>query len=254
MIISHSMRFIFIKNAKVGGTSFEIRTSPFLSDLDVITPFGIAPEDEFDEAKRLDHSGGRGPQNFRKTLRHWGVDDYRRRLKGKQPWPLFYHHMSAEACREVLGAKLFDSYCKIAIVRDPFDMAISAYYWEQQSERGFVSKSSFEDWLLKNAYRLTDNWAKILVGGKVCLDIAVPYEHPSGALEEFRKRVGLPEAFISNPPKLRAKAGIRPKAATVDFMFSGFREGIVAVQDACAEQIAHFEHKIPGEVQKFKRS
>lgn len=246
MIVSHKHKFIFIKNGKVGGTSFETRLSPFLGNQDVVTPFGVAAEDQLDEQDRLKHSGGIGPQNYEKPLLRWQLTDISRYLRGKKPLPLFYNHMSASECRSVLGEQIFDSYLKIGIIREPFDTSISLYFWSQPSERGPISKEGFEEWLLNNAFRLKDNWDKILINGEVCLDIAVPFENPVSELKNFKKRVGLPSAFLSNPPKRRAKSGFRPRWATVDFMFADFPEGVVAIQKSCVEQIDFFKHTVPG--------
>ena len=40
MIISHSKKFIFIKNVKTAGTSIEYCISKYLKNNDIFTPFG----------------------------------------------------------------------------------------------------------------------------------------------------------------------------------------------------------------------
>ena len=247
MIVSHKNRFIFIKGGKVGGTSFEIRLTPHCGDDDVVTPFGVVAEDARDEQARSELSGGRGPQNYLPKIWSYGLQDFRRFFQGKTPRHKYWNHMSAEAIRRNLNPAIWDSYTKVGIFRDPFDTAVSLYFWSQESERGPVSKFGFQTWLMANAHRLNDNWNMALVNGKMCLDVVIDFENPTLGLSMLVEKTGLPASFLTEEIPYKAKSGHRPKWATVEHLFSEFPEGIEAVSYHCADQIESLKHSVPGQ-------
>ena len=114
MIICHPQKLIFFKTKKTGGTSFEIALSKFCGPDCVITP--IAPADEAVRSEQ----GVRGAQNHEATV--WP--------DGSKSDAVFFNHMSAVDARAKIPDDIWNSYRKITIVRDPFDAAVSRYYWE----------------------------------------------------------------------------------------------------------------------------
>jgi hypothetical protein len=246
MIISHQCGFIFIKGGKVGGTSFEIRLTPHCGEDDVITPFGVVEEDARDEQARSELAGGRGAQNYLPKIWNWGLEDFRRVLQGKNPRPKYWNHMPAEDIRRNLNPSIWSSYTKVGILRDPFDTAVSLYFWSQESERGPISKVGFQTWLLANAHRLNHNWNMMLVDGQMCLDVVINYENPTPGLSILVAKTGLSASFLAEQQSYRAKSGHRPKWATVEYLFSEFPEGFEAVSFHCAEQIEFLKQEMPG--------
>jgi hypothetical protein len=93
MIISHKLRFIFVKTAKTAGTSIEIFLSKLCGSLDVVTPIipSISP-----------HT----PRNYRG----------------------FHNHVSANAIRNQLEPNLWNSYLKFCVERNPWDKTISHFH------------------------------------------------------------------------------------------------------------------------------
>lgn len=96
MIISHSLKFIFVKTRKTASTSMELALACMCSDEDVITTLGV-DEDEL----RLEYAG-RKPQNYffpysKYTVKEWG----RLCLKGKRA--PFLPHMPAKDVRRIVG-------------------------------------------------------------------------------------------------------------------------------------------------------
>lgn len=247
MILSHKNRFIFIKGGKVGGTSFEIRLTPYCGNKDVITPFGVVAEDARDEQARAEVSDGRGPQNYLPRIWNWSREDFLRFFRGKPPRPKYWNHISAEDIRQNVSPGIWNSYTKVGILRDPFDTAISLYFWSQESERGPVTIVGFRSWLMDNAHRLNDNWKKYLVAGEMCLDVVINYEDPRLGIAAMVEKTGLPASFSASELTYRAKSGHRPTWATVGHMFSGFPAGIELVRYHCADQIDLLNHSVPVE-------
>lgn len=110
MIISHRHRFVYVKTRKTASTSIEIAMSKFCGPEDVITPI-VATDEQV--RTRL---GYRGPQNYLVE----SVSGARVEL---------VNHAPALLARRILGES-WQQYFFFTIERNPFDRAISQYYWE----------------------------------------------------------------------------------------------------------------------------
>ncbi len=237
MILSHSHKFIAFKTRKTGGTSFEIALSGYMAANDVITP--IAPDDEAIRASL----GFTGPQNH--TLAG-GVGPL---AVGK-----FYNHMGAEELRSMVSAPIFDGYAKVAIVRNPFDYAVSWYFWER-SRIAETSREDFRRWLVSQFQRrpeieadyrqrrrpnpgiFSSNRMITHIGGACVIDIMLRYEHFQEDATRFAAAVGLPTSLADVYRGIRAKGSYRPAAATALSMFEGFVEGENMIRTSFAEDI-----------------
>ncbi|MCW1929834.1 MAG: sulfotransferase family protein [Candidatus Kerfeldbacteria bacterium] len=104
MIISHSRKFIFIKPRKVAGTSVEVALAQYCGEEDIITENVLL--NEIDET----------------TAR-----DFRRNDTG------FFNHMRSKRIKKQVGEKIWNSYYKISIVRNPWDMLVSRYFWNKKN-------------------------------------------------------------------------------------------------------------------------
>ncbi|MDZ7736211.1 MAG: hypothetical protein U5P41_09010 [Gammaproteobacteria bacterium] len=61
----------------------------------------------------------------------------------------YWNHISAKKAKEIIGDKNWNAYTKISILRNPFDYAISSYFWGVRTpeER---EETCFESWLLSH--------------------------------------------------------------------------------------------------------
>lgn len=122
MIISHKNKFIFVKTRKTAGTSLEIALSRICGHNDIITPT-YQPDEEL----RI-KCGGQPPQNTiipfsQYTKKDWYLFvRYRHRA-------CFHEHMPAVEIIKRIGLQTWNDYYTFTIERDPFDKAISLYYW-----------------------------------------------------------------------------------------------------------------------------
>jgi len=106
MIINYVKKIIFIKTKKTASTSIEISLSEFCADRCIITP--ITPRDE-ETRKTL---GVKGAQNY--IIK----DD-----RSGRPISI-YNHIPTAKIRRLFPGEWRD-FLKIAVVRNPFDVAIS---------------------------------------------------------------------------------------------------------------------------------
>jgi hypothetical protein len=202
MIISHKKNIIFIKPKKVAGTSLEIALSRHCGSNDVITP--ISPEDE----------------RFRKQYANISAQNYQG----------FYNHISVQEVLRLIPQGMWNSYLKFSIVRNPFEVAVSKYFYRLGSH----PKISFFDWMSKNVNQIS-NEDILALNGNRCLDLYLRYEE----LPENLTSSGL--SFLKNDfIKVRAKGGIRPKSASVRSIFLGNKHLIKLIEDHCAFEIREF--------------
>ncbi|MCT0223902.1 sulfotransferase family 2 domain-containing protein [Synechococcus sp. CS-1328] len=152
MIISHSNRFIFLANRKTASTSIGIAFSSCCSQKDVIAPLGR------DEKIRRE-LGYPCPRNYipwQSLPAHIGLR-LRRKLAGKpierDLKKISYHtHITAAQVLEYLPRRHWDSCFRFCFVRNPWDRAISHYFWTTRSQPEPISLDQFiEGKQLRNA-------------------------------------------------------------------------------------------------------
>jgi len=103
MIISHSHKFIFTKPRKVAGTSIEVALSQFCGPDDIIT------SNVSSEAIDAD-----------------SYTDYARNDSG------YFNHMRPSRIRAKIGKAVWNNYFVFTIVRNPWDMLVSRYFWNKK--------------------------------------------------------------------------------------------------------------------------
>jgi hypothetical protein len=197
VIVSHRHKFVFMKTRKTAGTSVEIALSRMCGPEDIITP--NLPEDE----QLRQELGGLGPQHHHRPLRLytpkaiavWAV-------KGRRP--ILYDHMPAKKVRSVIGREAWDSYYKFAVERNPWDAAVSYYYFRL---RHLDAKPTISEWLRSGDLDiLKRNYRNIYtIDGKIAVDKVCRYDRLEEDLAEVWAEVALPEP-LDLP---RAKSGFR---------------------------------------------
>ena len=222
MIINHEKRIIFIKTKKTAGTSFEIALSKFCGKDCIITP--ITPSDE-NLRKQM---GFRGAQNYQNYF--WPEE-------GAKTNGTFFNHIPASLIKSVIPERVWHEYTKVTIVRNPFDSAISRYFWEGGENTGLT----YSDYLKTYPQHLLENSKIAPLSGDAKCDVYLQYEK----IEEDLKRTGLMflwKTFNS----IRVKADKRPKqGASVQEIYKKYPESLDVVRELCGDELKHFNYEAP---------
>lgn len=193
MLVSHLLQFVFLKTRKTAGTSLEIALSRFVGPNDVVTP--DTPEDE---SMRLEW-GGLPSQNRLVPRNRWGSKEWIR-WSLRRPDRLFYNHMPACDVRRLIGRNTWDTYFKFTIERNPWDLAVSAWFW--YSTRMALP---FEEFVSSDRLASYSNWQIYTIRDRIAVDWVIRYDQLSDLLPKLAVRLGLPET----PSLPRAKGNVR---------------------------------------------
>lgn len=222
MIINKKRKIIFVKTKKTAGTSFEIALSKFCDSDDVITP--ITPKDE---RMRLS-LGYKGAQNYQNYF--WR--EFSMQVQGH-----YFNHMPLSLIKQAVPNRVFQDYKKMTIYRNPYETAVSRYYWEGGLRTGY----NFIEYLLANTNHLTENETIAPTYGDVQCDIFLRYE----ALQQDMELHGLGDVW-NVFKNIRAKSDKRPKVgATVSEVYREFPNAVEIVRKCCAKEIDFFNYASP---------
>ncbi len=227
MIINHRYRFIFVKTRKTAGTSIEIALSGFCGKDDVITPLAAD-----DEALRTE-LGLPGPRNH---LNADGQFEYR-------------NHMPAEAIRAAVGADVWAAYHTFSIERNPWDKAISMYYWKSRDGRKRsvpdFRRKSLRDFLAVREGQILagtrpnqfSNFPIYSIAGMPALDHIGRYEDLAGELVRITETLGLPAAIALPETKSGYRTDRRPYREVMG------RDERAVIDRLCAREIEYFGYR-----------
>lgn len=185
MIISHEHQFIFIKTEKTAGTSVEIALSGICGPRDIITP--INPVDEM-YRKEL---GYPGPQNHILSLKQYkqlskfdlALALYKRKRIA------FYNHIPAREIKNLVSEDVWNNYYKFTIERNPYDKAISMYYWVSTQEKF----DSLSDFLLQGKAAACRGFELYTIGGIPAVDKIYQFEDMNFFLDHLSQKLKLKE-------------------------------------------------------------
>lgn len=202
MILCHSLKIIFLKTKKVGGSSFEIALSKFCDEGDIITP--MTQKDEL-----IRESFG-----FQKPINYLSKN----RLKINKNQKVvgdFFNHIESRAVCHNLGKGIFNSYTKVSIHRNPLDFLISQYFFKNRNilENNRVP---FKDWLKNNHKNFEINFKIAPKSGPFSADVILRYEKIN---EDIDKTKLFPNQFGKIFSSINAKGNLRPPASRNSMKF-----------------------------------
>lgn len=237
VIVSHARKFIFIKTLKTAGTSMEMALSKYCSEGDVLT--GLVP----DEEEMRQEVAGIGAQNHT-----WPLEDYalpkrvKLMLRGHRD-NKFGEHTPAWLARQRLGEEIWNSYFKFAVARNPFDRAVSRYfytkrYFEERNLANFWDKDSFDQFLRYHPEQINENWRMYTYRDEIIVDEVVRYEHLESDLASVSARIGLDHNLFEDLREIRAKSDYRPAGATSRTVLDPDHVDLIAL--LCSKEIERF--------------
>jgi hypothetical protein len=243
MIVSHKHKIIFIKPRKVAGTSFEIALSKYLDDKDIITP--ISRVDEEDRADL----GFQGPSNFNFGFVKLFTKEANKPLSFSR-WDLplkFYNHIPAAMAKRRLDASVWRDYRKVSIVRNPWDRAISIFFWKNTKPKKNMKPDikNFTSYFRDNPELLKINYPNYMIKGNDVIDTYIRFENFEQDILALEKQVpslaGLWDIFS----QINAKSDTRdPSRSTPAQIFASHPAVNEQVEKLNAWEINRFSYRL----------
>lgn len=227
MIASHQQGFVFVKSRKTAGTSVEIALSAVCGPQDVISE--ILPDDE---AIRRD-LGFRSAQNTQLPLRACTARDLARCVVRRRR-PRYWNHMPAHQICRALGPTAWEQMYTFTVERNPWDRAVSLYYWRTQNRS---VREDFSTFLRSVDIDRLSNFSVYANNGSVSVDRVLRYEQLADELADVWSRLGLP----GEPMNVHAKSGQRPSTSR-DYRAQYTDDDAAYIAGVCAREIALLDY------------
>lgn len=157
MIISHSHQFIFSKPRKVAGTSVEVALSKYCGPEDIITPNVSSSEIDADS-----------------------YTDYARNWEG------YFNHIRPSRIQAKIGKEVWENYFTFSIVRNPWDMLVSRYFWNKKNATPRSTPGQVIKELAKSPFNV-DLYGKLAMSTKRAL--LKTELQPDDTFEDFMKKL-----------------------------------------------------------------
>ena len=212
MIISHSHRFIFVKSLKTAGTSIEAALSNCCDGNDVVTPLG----------------------NYEFNRDETGVWVHKSMNEGT-----YHQHDDAHTIRDSLPPETWSGYFKFSITRNPWDRALSYFFWDKRQDSSLIPpkrlyhnlgvpyddftpvKKKFTEFIKSRTLENNDRF--YVTDGQLCVDFVIRYEHLDDDCRKACARAGLSTLQIP-----RLKTSIRKNKRHYTEYFDDETRDIVA--------------------------
>ena len=231
MIISHKYRFIFIKTAKTAGTSIEVFLSKQCGSTDIVTQ--IFPPVEGHEPRNYKGFISPIPEILERpgklfsALRHAITSRHK-----------FFNHMPASLVKRRVPGRVWNSYFKFCVERNPWDKVLSHYHHMHAAWEG--GSLSLDEYLARgrfpiNYFRYTDD-----SGARIIVDRVLHYENLTAELSEVFSQLNVP---FDGTLGVEAKSGYRTDRRPYHLVFTDKQRRLV--ENAFAREIElhgyHFE-------------
>jgi len=189
VIISHKHKYIYIKNAKVGGSSVEQYLSLHVGPDDILTPIG----EEGPLSAELQATYGR-PTRFQNQGDFWD-------------------HASLLDVQRSLGPQIIDEYFVFCVDRHPEDKALSCFFFLKNRD---ATIKTVEDFVAaRRTYQ--SNFFRYSLGGVSRADQIIRFETLDEDLGQICERLKLP---YDGQLQFQANAGIRDRSKRIEDIFT----------------------------------
>ncbi|WP_138933570.1 sulfotransferase family 2 domain-containing protein [Roseovarius arcticus] len=224
MIISHSRKFVFVKTKKTAGTSIECALAPHLEPGDLASPL-VEHEPQY----------RRFSKEFVRILRE--KDSGIRARNPHLPASVVSRHFSKET----------EGYYSFCVERNPWDKAISAFFFWISKHPVDPSRPDEENFLeFAQSERLSffSDFDAYMLSGKPQVDRILSFESLAEEFSEVAASIGLPDITIG---RIRAKGEIRPKNAhSLEQFYGADLDNLAAkrVRSVFAREIEYFGYAL----------
>ncbi|GAB4461561.1 MAG: sulfotransferase family 2 domain-containing protein [Elainellaceae cyanobacterium] len=228
MLVSHAHQFIYTKTLKTASTSVEAYFEPFCVEQGAADLARVREE----SVSAAGIVGYRGP--------------------GKPEGCRWWNHMPAAQIRDQLGEDLWTRYFKFCVIRNPYEKAVSAFYFGRSQTKALsdsppqnatadaaADAAAFENWLVSHGPPIDRN--KYLIDGQFCLDDVIRHESLAADLERICAKLGVPWNADALP---QLKTGTRPKTAIAQTLYTEASRRLV--EAAYEFELDYFGYAFPG--------
>ena len=186
MIVSHRYQFIFLKTEKTASSSLARVFKEIAGENDRLYPA------DRDVRRQLQNANG-SLEGFSFIAQSSGIRRILPALAG------LHRHARARDVRAFLGPELFARYAVITSERNPFDRQVSLFSHRNSRRnrgRGVGDLSKFSRLMCSPSYNLVhynrlDNWGIYSIGGEVCADHIIRFEHLHDDLADVLSILGI---------------------------------------------------------------
>lgn len=175
VLVSHLYKFIYLKNYKVAGTSVESFFGQFCIDPSKREKY-VFENDQHEEISRWGILGSRG--NGRRTI--------------------WFNHISAKDVKHHLGSDMFDDYFKFCVVRNPYDLMVSSYFFEKRD----LNKNSQIDFktYCKKFINYNSNLLRMIIDDQPICQYYIRYENLVNDILVVLDKLGITDFDIKDLP------------------------------------------------------
>lgn len=235
MLLCHQYKFIFLKTQKTAGTSVEIALSQVMSKGDIVTPLSRRWPWPSEDEKTRQSLGHQGPTNCLASLRDYtAIDAWQLIAKGKLK-KIFYQHMPASEVKSKIPEPLWNDYIKISIERNPFDRAISTYYWRTRKSSSPIDINYYIQTC--PAIHLS-NWNVYTIEDKNVTNFMLRYENLSDDLKHLSEALNIRP--VIELPGQRMKGQFRQDKRPWHEVLN--QQSVDRIREVCRKEITAFQY------------
>ncbi len=180
MIVSHKYRFIFLRTEKTASTSLVTALQSVLDENDLQATMSRPPWAKF------------SPIHHGALQRHF------------PQWFGLHTHATARQVRDVLGRRIFDSYYKFSIERNPWDRQVSLHAhreWKKGKPADRFDRNMRSLVYRNTEYVRLNNWSIYAIGREIVADRVLRYERLAEEIDQLVTTLGIPGPL--DMPRLR---------------------------------------------------